>query len=66
MRETAAEICEAGQVSGKQRSWKLSRRILVTLDGSFFWVHKNIVYACSGNEPVTASYHDILFLYISV
>ena len=23
-----------------------------------FLINKNIVYACSGNEPVTASYHD--------
>ena len=39
---------------------KISRRILATsfvqLGG--FLINKNIVYACSGNEPVTASYHD--------
>ena len=39
---------------------KISRHILATsvvqLGG--FLINKNIVYACSGNEPVTASYHD--------
>ena len=48
------------EIVSREKILKISRRILATsvvqLGG--FLINKNIVYACSGNEPVTASYHD--------
>ena len=56
---TIAKIAISG-IENICKRLKISRRILATsvvqLGG--FLINKNIVYACSGNEPVTASYHD--------